>query len=87
MIFFKEELHNLIYRYNEFEDDFEDEGMVYERRKRLANPNPTRRGRFPNPNRRDMFFNSICDKGGGYSNPDEFEIPSFDGNVVESSLL
>ena len=50
--------------------------------------NPNRRGGFLNAKKRDMFPNSIRDKGGGYSNHDEFGIPSFNGNLdVESSLL
>ena len=56
--------------------------------KEVPNPNSNRRGRFPIPNRRCMFSNSICVKGEGYSNLDEFGIPSFDGNLdVESFLL
>ena len=45
------------------------------------------RDRLSNPNSRGKFPNSICDNG-GYSNPDEFVIPSFDENLdIESSLL
>jgi len=48
----------------------------------------TLRGKFSNPNRRSSFPNSIHDKRGGYSNLDEFWVPSFDGNLnIESSLL
>ena len=55
---------------------------------RFTNPTLNRKGRFPNPNRRDRFPNFIRDKGGGYSNLDEFRIPSFDGSLdVESSLI
>jgi len=79
--FYEEELHNPIYHYNEFEDDYEDEGIFYGRRRRFANPNPNRIGGFSTPNRGSMFLNSIRDKGGGYSNPYEIRIPSFDGNL------
>ena len=78
--FYQEELRNHIYQYNDFEDDYKDEGMVYGRRRRSANPNPNRRDGISNPNKRGRFSNSIHDKG-GYSNPDEFGIPSFDGNL------
>ena len=77
-----------IYQYNDFEDDYEDEEMFYDRQRRFANPNPNRRDRILNPNRRSRFPNSICGKGGGYSNLNEFGISSFDGNLdFESSLL
>ena len=80
-------MHNPIYQYNEFEDDFEDKGMVYGRRRRFINSISNRRGKFLNPNRRYMFPNSIRDKKRGYSNPDEFRFPSFDENLdIESSL-
>jgi len=39
-------LHNPIYQYNEFEDDFEDKGMVYGRRRRFINSISNRRGKF-----------------------------------------
>ena len=62
--------------------------MVYESYRVFANPNPNRRGKFPNPKKRGMFSNSFNDKRGGYSNPDEFRILSFDRNLnTESSLL
>jgi len=62
--------------------------MAYGRRRRFATSNRKREGRFPNPNMRGRFSNSIHDKGEGYSNLDEFRIPSFDGNLdIESSLM
>ena len=86
--FYEEELHNPIYHYNEFEDDYKDEGMSYKRRRKFANPNPNRRGGFLNPNRGSRFPNSIHDRGGGYSYPYEIKIPSFDGDLnIDSSLL
>jgi len=85
--FYEEKLRNLIYQHNDFEDDYENEGIVYERRRRFTNSNLNRRGEFPNPNRRGRFPNSIREKG-GYSNPDEFRIPSFDESLdIESSLI
>ena len=42
--FYEEKLCNPLYQYNEYEN----EGMVYERRQRLANPNQNRGGEFPN---------------------------------------
>ena len=62
--------------------------MYYGRQQRFANPNSNRRDGFSNANRRGMFLNSIHDIGGGYSNPNKFRIPSFDGSYdVESTLL
>ena len=61
--------------------------MFYGRRRRFANPNPNRRGRFPKPNRRDRLPNSIRDKKGGYSDFDEFGVLSFDGNLDVKSIL
>ena len=62
--------------------------MVYGRRRGFTNPNPNRRGEFRNPNRRDRFPSSFRGKRGGYSDPDEFMIPSFDDNLdIRSSLL
>ena len=85
--FYEEELRNSIYQCNDSEDDYEDETMVHGRRRRFANPNPNRRGRFSNSNKRDKFPNSIHDIGGEYSNPYEFKTP-FDGSHdVEWTLL
>ena len=62
--------------------------MVYRKQRRFANPNPNRRGKFLNPNRRDRFPNSTRDKGREYPKPDEFVIPSFDGNLdIKSPLI
>ena len=81
-------MHNPIYHYNEFEDDYEDEEMFYGGQKRFASPNPNRGGEFLNPNRGIRFSNSIRDKGEEYLNPYEIRIPSFDGNLdIDSSLL
>ena len=66
--FFNEKkLWSPFYHYNDFEDDYVDEGMFYGRQRRFANLNPNRRGEFSNHNRRDRFSNSIHDKRGGYS--------------------
>ena len=62
--------------------------MEMKGRRGFANPNANRRGGFPNPNEKDSFFNSIHGKGGGYSNFDEFGVPSFNENLdFELSLL
>jgi len=82
--FYEEKLRSLIYHYNDFEDDYGDEGIIRERRRRFANPNPNRRDRFLSPNRRDRFPNSIRDKGGEYSILDEFGIPFFMGVLMLS---
>ena len=83
--FFYEELQHPNYQYN---NDYEDERIGNERRRRFANPNANKRGGFPKPIRKDRFPNSVRDKGGGYSNFDKFGIPSFDGNLdIESTLL
>ena len=62
--------------------------MFYGRRHRFANPNSNKRGGFSNPNRKNMFHNSIRDKG-GYSIFDEFpnSNPSFDENLDAKSAL
>jgi len=74
-----------IYHYN---DDYEDGGISYDRKRRFVNSNPSRRSRFLDSNRRSRFSNSTRDKGGGYSNLDEFRIPSFDeSHDVELTLL
>ena len=53
----------------------------------FVNPNLNRIGGFTNPNRECTFSNSIRDKG-GYSNPNEFRISSFDESLdIESSLI
>jgi len=39
-------LPNLIHQYNVFEDEYEDEGMAYGRRKRFANSNLNREADF-----------------------------------------
>jgi len=80
--FYEEELHYPTYQYDDFEDDYKDEMIVYGKRRGFANPNPNRRGKFPNlnrrgefpdPNRRGIFSYSFRGKR-GYSNPDEFRI-------------
>jgi len=48
-------LSNPSYQYDDFEDEYGDEGMSYERWRRFDNPNPNRRGGSPNPNRRVRF--------------------------------
>ena len=35
-------MNNLIYQYDDFEDEYEDEGMAYRRRARIANLTQTR---------------------------------------------
>jgi len=87
-IFYEEELRYSTYQYDDLEDDYEDERMVYGRPKGFTNPSPNRRGSFSNPNRGDRFPNSFHGKERGYSNPGKFRIPSFDGNLnIRSSLL
>ena len=44
--------------------------------------------KYANNGKKGKFSNSIRDKGRGYSNPDEFRVPSFDGSLdIESSLI
>jgi len=54
--FFYEELQSHIYQYKDFEDDYEDEGMVYGRQMRFANLNPHRKSKFSNPNRDSVIL-------------------------------
>jgi len=62
--------------------------MYSGRQRRFANPNSNRKGEFLNSNRKDRFPNSIHDIRGGYSNPYEVRILSFNGSHnVESTLL
>jgi len=44
-IFYEKKLYYLIYQYN---NDYEDEKMAYERRRGFTNRNPNRRDGFPN---------------------------------------
>ena len=80
-------MRNPIYQYNNFEDNYKDERIIYGRRKRFANHNLNRGGEFLNPNKEDKFSNSSYDKRGGYSNPDEFRISSFDKSLDIESLI
>ena len=46
---------NLIYQYDDFEDENGDEGMACERREIFAKPNQNRRGGFSNPKMGSRF--------------------------------
>ena len=46
---------NPTYQYDDFEDEYEDKGMAYRRRRRFTNPNPNMRGGFSNPNKGGNF--------------------------------
>jgi len=39
-------LDNPTYQYEDFEDEYEDEWMTYEKQRRFTNPNPNNRGDF-----------------------------------------
>jgi len=49
-------LHDHLYQYDDFEDEYKDKGMSYVRKKRFANPNLNRKSEFPNPNRGGEFL-------------------------------
>ena len=87
----EEELGNPVYQYDDFEDEYGDEGMAYGRWERFANPNLNKRDGFPNPNRKAKFSYPNHDRKWGYTYPNEYrmkvEISSFSRNLDIESFL
>ena len=74
-------MNNPLYQDDYFEDEAYNRDMTYRRGpRRLANPNPSRKGGFSFPNH---------DKGREYSSPNEYKmkIPSFSENFDIESFL
>jgi len=84
-------LDNPTYQYDDFEDEYEDEEMAYERRRRFANSNLNRRGGFSNPNRGGRLSYPNHGREGGYPSPNEYrmkvKILSFSENLNIESFL
>jgi len=83
-------LNNFTYQYDDFKDEYEDEGMAYESEEDSPILTQTREG-FPSPNRRGRFSYPNHSKKGGCPSLSEnrikIEIPSFSENLDIESFL
>ena len=84
-------MSNRTYQYDNFEDEYEDEWMDYERQRRFTNPNLSRGGKFSNLNKGGKISDPNHGRKGGYISPNEYkmkiEIPSFSKNLDIESFL
>jgi len=80
-----------IYQYDDFEDEYEDEGIIYRRRRRFANPDLNKSGEFSNPNMRGRFPYPNYGKEEGYPSSNKYtmklKVSSFSENFDIESFL
>ena len=83
-------MHNLIYQYDNFEDEYENEGMAYGRQRRFTNSNLNKESEFSTPNRRGRFPYTNHDRKKVYPSSNKYmmkvDIPSFSENFGIESL-